>query len=118
MRRPGRFLVLCLLLVLLPLRSLLAATQLECGPAQPTPVVMAHAEHEHHDHHDADPAADAQADAHSKACKLCAPCCLAAAPPPALALTVTSTPTAQAAQAPSERWTGVVPPLPDPPPRA
>lgn len=115
MRRPGRFLVLCLLLVLLPLRSLLAATQLDCGPAQPTAVVMTDAEHAHHDHQDADDQADAH---HNQACKLCAPCCLAAAPPPALALTVTSAPAQRAAQVPAERWTGVVPPLPDPPPRA
>lgn len=118
MRRPGRFLVLCLLLVLLPLRSLLAATQPDCGRAQLMPAAMAHAEHEHHAHDDADPATEAPADAHSQACKLCAPCCLAAAPPPALALTVTSTPAERAAAAPAERWTGVVPPLPDPPPRA
>jgi hypothetical protein len=115
MRRPGRFLVLCLLLVLLPLRSLLAATQLDCGPAQPTAVVMTDAEHAHHDHQDADDPADAH---HNQACKLCAPCCLAAAPPPALALTVTSAPAQRAAQVPAERWTGVVPPLPDPLPRA
>lgn len=114
MRRPGRFLILCLLLVLLPLRSVLAAVQLECGPVQPTPVVAPHAEHEHHDHQ----GADHHADASSKACKLCAPCCLAAAPPPALVLTVTTAQAERAAQAPAERWSGVVPPLPDPPPRA
>ncbi|MDR7271279.1 hypothetical protein J2X20_003947 [Pelomonas saccharophila] len=114
MRRPGRFFVLCLLLVLLPVRSLLAAVQLECGPAQAAPVATAHAGHEHHgqqtnDHH---------ADAAGKACKLCAPCCLAAAPPPALMMTVTAAPAERAALVPAERWTGVVPPLPDPPPRA
>lgn len=114
MRCPGRFLVLCLLLVLLPLRGVLAAAQLECGPVQPTPAAMAHAEHAHHDH----PGADEPADAHGQACKLCAPCCLAAAPPPAPALAVTSTPAERAARVPAERWTGVVPPLPDPPPRA
>jgi len=113
MRRPGRFFVLCLLLVLLPLRSVLAAVQLECGPAQPVPAVAAHAGHEHHDHQHS----DHHADAGSKACKLCAPCCLAAAPPPALTLSVTTTPAERATQAPAERWSGVVPPLPDPPPR-
>ncbi|MDR7334265.1 hypothetical protein [Roseateles asaccharophilus] len=114
MRRPGRFLVLCLLLVLLPLRSLLAAAQLECAPVQPTPAVAGHGDHEHHGHHEA----DAPADADSSACKLCAPCCLAAAPPPALVLTPNILPATRVAQVPAERWTGVVPPLPDPPPRA
>ncbi|HEY0954033.1 MAG TPA: hypothetical protein VGE36_04700 [Roseateles sp.] len=112
MRRPGRFLVLCLLLVLLPLRSLLAAAQLDCGPVQTTPAMADHASHEHHGHHD-----DA-ADADSQACKLCAPCCLAAAPPPALMPAASAAPTERAAQVPAVRWTGVVPPLPDPPPRA
>ncbi len=113
MRRPGRFLVLCLLLVLLPLRSLLAAAQLDCGPVQPTPAMADHASHEHHGHHD-----DAAADAGSQACKLCAPCCLAAAPPPVLMLAASAAPAERAAQVPAVRWTGVVPPLPDPPPRA
>ncbi len=117
MRRPGRFLVLCLLLVLLPLRSLLAAAQLECGPpAEPVPAVMDHAEHEHH--HDDSGGAGHHADAGNTACKLCAPCCLAAAPPPALTLAVTVAAAERVVQAPAERWTGVVPPLPDPPPRA
>lgn len=116
MRRHGRFFILCLLLVLLPLRSLLAATQLECGPMQPEPQAAAHAEHEHH--HGETPGSDHPADAGSKACKLCAPCCLAAAPPPAVALAVTAVPAERAARVPAERWTGVVPSLPDPPPRA
>lgn len=114
MRRPGRFLVLCLLLVLLPLRSVLAAMQLECETAAPAAMATAHAGHEHHAHQ----GSDHHADTGSKACKLCAPCCLAAAPPPALMLTVTTAPAERAALAPAERWVGVVPPLPDPPPRA
>ena len=111
MRRPGRFLVLCLLLVLLPLRSLLAAGQLGC---EAMPVQEQHAGHEHH--------AMSQGDAHdhaAKPCKLCAPCCLAAAPPPVLALEAApAAPAMRVAEAPAERWVGVVPPLPDPPPRA
>ena len=46
MPRPGRFLVLCLLLVLLPLRSVLAAGMLGC---EPVPVPTTHQDaHAHH----------------------------------------------------------------------
>jgi hypothetical protein len=111
MRRPGRFLVLCLLLLLLPLRSLLAAGQLGCEPP-PVPQEQ-HAGHAHHASH---------GDAHdhaAKPCKLCAPCCLAAAPPPVLVLSaVTTAPAERVALAPAKAWASVVPPLPDPPPRA
>lgn len=112
MRRPGRFLVLCLLLVLLPLRSLLAAGHLSC---EPTPVQGGHAAHAHHHaghggSHD---------DTAAKPCKLCAPCCLAAAPPPVLVTgAVSPLPAVRAAAAPVLAWASVVPPLPDPPPRA
>lgn len=115
-----RFVVLCLLLVLLPLRSLLAAGQVGCEPL-PAPAQQQqqqqHAGHEHHaqqgggSHHEDHAAA--------KPCKLCAPCCLAAAPPPVLALSATpEVPATRVALAPAETWVGVVPPLPDPPPRA
>lgn len=115
MRCPGRFFIVCLLLVLLPLRSVLAAMQLECGSAQPATAAAVHAGHEHHGHQGTDP----HADAGSKACKLCAPCCLAAAPPPALMTdTAGVAPPARAALAPAEAWASIVPPLPDPPPRA
>jgi hypothetical protein len=110
MRRPGRFLVLCLLLVLLPLRSLLAAGQLGC---EPPPVQQQHAGHEHHEQQ------GSEHDHAAKPCKLCAPCCLAAAPPPVLTLDAApAAPAARAALAPAEAWASVVPPLPDPPPRA
>lgn len=116
MRRHGRFLVLCLMLMLLPLRSLLAAAQLDCGtPAAPS--VMAHADHAHdsaHAHHDM----EAQAESGQPACKLCAPCCLASAPPPAVVVVATAPDAVRASEAPAVRWVGVVPPLPDPPPRA
>lgn len=106
-----RRLVLCLLLVLLPLRSLLAAGQLGCE-ALPQPGQAQHAGHEHH-------AKAAEHDHGAKPCKLCAPCCLAAAPPPVLALSATpEAPAARVALAPAEPWAGIVPPLPDPPPRA
>ena len=122
MRCHGRFLALCLLLVLLPLRSLLAAGQLGCE-AMP-PMTQAHAAapahahaHQHGDEHHAD-----LGDAHAhgaKPCKLCAPCCLAAAPPPVSVLAAVSAgPAARVARAPAEAWAGIVPPLPDPPPRA
>ncbi|WP_457394023.1 hypothetical protein [Roseateles sp. P5_E1] len=111
MHRVGRFVLLCLLLVLLPLRSLLAAGQLGCEPV-PVPMQEQHAGHDHQSMH---------GDAHNhaaKPCKLCAPCCLAAAPPPVLTLdTPPAAPALRVAQAPAERWAGVVPPLPDPPPR-
>lgn len=111
MRRPGRFLVLCLLLVLLPLRSLLAAGQLGCEP----PPVTQQQQHMGHEHH----AGHGESHDHAKPCKLCAPCCLAAAPPPVLTLdTAAATPAARVAQAPAEAWASIVPPLPDPPPRA
>lgn len=113
--RSGRVFVLCLLLVLLPLRSLLAATQLDClPPAAPVHAGMAHDDHAHHQHGEADQASDADA---SPACKLCAPCCLAAAPPPALTLADAVARAEPAPQAAATRWAGVVPPLPDPPPR-
>ncbi len=103
-------LVLCLLLVLLPLRSLLAAGQLGCEP-----LPRMQEQHAGHDLH------AAQGDAHdhaAKPCKLCAPCCLTAAPPPMLAVdTAPASPAARVTAAPAERWAGVVPPLPDPPPR-
>lgn len=112
MRRPGRFLILCLLFVLLPLRSLLAAGQMGCEPL-PQPVQEQHAGHEHH----AQPGGEH--DHAAQPCKLCAPCCLAAAPPPVLVLDAAAVaPTARAALAPAEAWIGIVPPLPDPPPRA
>ena len=112
MRRPGRFLVLCLLLVLLPLRSLLAAGQLGCEPP-PQPAQQQHAGHEHHGQQ------GSEHDHAAKPCKLCAPCCLAAAPPPVLTLDAAAVaPATRAALAPAESWAGVVPPLPDPPPRA
>jgi hypothetical protein len=107
-----RRVLLCLLFVLLPLRSLLAAGQLGCEPLPP--MQEQHAGHEH----SAQPVGDAH-DHGTKPCKLCAPCCLAAAPPPALVLNTTlATPAERVAQAPAERWAGIVPPLPDPPPRA
>lgn len=110
MRRPGRFLILCLLLMLLPLRSLLAAGQESC---EPLPTQEQHTNHEHH----AGPG-----DAHdhaAKPCKLCAPCCLAAAPPPVLVVSAATTaPAERVALAPAEAWASIVPPLPDPPPRA
>lgn len=116
MSRPGRFLMLCLLLVLLPLRSVLAAGQLGCeplpGPAHAPQAEMSHAHH-------GLPAAGADHHHAAKPCKLCAPCCLAAAPPPVLTVDAgTAVPAARVPQAPAERWAGIVPPLPDPPPRA
>lgn len=113
MSRPGRFLVLCLLLVLLPLRSLLAAGQLGCEPPPATPQHgSAHVGHDIH-------GGSAEHDHAAKPCKLCAPCCLAAAPPPVLVLAdVSVAPAARVAQTPAEPWAGIVPPLPDPPPRA
>lgn len=106
-------LVLCLLLVLLPLRSLLAAGQLGCEPL-PQPVQQQHAGHEHHAQHGGD-----AHDHAAKPCKLCAPCCLTAAPPPVLALDAApAAPATRVAAAPAEAWAGIVPPLPDPPPRA
>jgi hypothetical protein len=108
-----RRLVLCLLLVLLPLRSLLAAGQLECDPLPQQTQQHQHAGHEHH------AKAASEHDHAAKPCKLCAPCCLAAAPPPVLALSTTpEAPAARVALAPAEPWAGIVPPLPDPPPRA
>lgn len=104
-------LVLCLLLVLLPLRSLVAAGQLGCEP-----LPSAQEQHAGQDRH------AAQVDAHdhaAKPCKLCAPCCLDASPPPVLALDAApASPAARLAEAPAVRWAGIVPPLPDPPPRA
>lgn len=115
MRRPGRFLVLCLLLVLLPLRSVLAAGMLGCEPV-PRPVTHDAAAHAHH----GDGAASGAEYHHTATpCKWCAPCCLAAAPPPVMAVTSSLVvPAARAARAPAEAWVGIVPPLPDPPPRA
>lgn len=108
-----RRLVLCLLLALLPLRSLLAAGQLGCEPIA-QPAQTQHAGHEHH--------AMQGSDAHdhaAKPCKLCAPCCLTAAPPPVLALDAAApAPATRVADTPAEAWAGIVPPLPDPPPRA
>jgi len=112
MRRPGRLLVLCVLLVLLPLRSLLAAGHLGCEPA---PMQGEHAAH--HAHHAGH--GESHDNTAAKPCKLCAPCCLATAPPPVLAMgTAAVAPTARAAVAPAEAWASIVPPLPDPPPRA
>lgn len=111
MRRPGRFLILCLLLVLLPLRSLLAASQVGCGEAHAAPLAATAAGHcdEHPQPHTQTP---------DSGCKLCAPCCLAAAPPPALLPQLAAAaPPVHAAPAAAERWAGVVPALPDPPPR-
>lgn len=112
MRRPGRFHVLCLLLLLLPLRSLLAAGQSGCEPPP-----MQHEQHAGHDHH-----TEQSGDPHdhaAKPCKLCAPCCLAAAPPPVVVLSaVTTAPAKRVASAPAATWASIVPPLPDPPPRA
>lgn len=144
MRRPGRFLVVCLLLVLLPLRSLLAAGQLECEsaadasahtmPAAMHHMVMSgdlagHAPYAHDASHaatghaghvmtaDTGHAKATQADA-GQGCKLCAPCCLAAAPPPMLVLDAALPPLAtQALPAPVQHWAAHVPALPDPPPR-
>ena len=116
MPRPGRFLVLCLLLVLLPLRSVLAAGMLGCEPA-PAPVTHQETGHAHHgDGH----ASGAEQHQHAATpCKWCAPCCLAAAPPPVVAVSMsTVVPAARAALAPAEAWVSIVPPLPDPPPRA
>ena len=112
MRRPGRFLVLCLLLVLLPLRSLLAAGQMGCEPLP----VSTHEQHAGHGPH----AGHGDAHGHAaKPCKLCAPCCLAAAPPPVLAVSAAPVaPAARVATAPAPAWASIVPPLPDPPPRA
>ncbi|RTL35021.1 MAG: hypothetical protein EKK53_25000 [Burkholderiales bacterium] len=115
MPRPGRFLVLCLLLVLLPLRGVLAAGMLGCEP-MPAPVSHQDAAHAHHgeghthgpEHHHA-----------AKPCKWCAPCCVAAAPPPVMAVSTSLVvPATRAARASAEAWVGIVPPLPDPPPRA
>lgn len=114
MRRPGRFLVLCLLLVLLPLRSLLAAGPMGCEPLPP-PAPHHDASHAHH----GAPAGGAEHDHATKPCKVCAPCCLAAAPPPVLwTKGDTPLPAARVTDAPAEAWASVVPPLPDPPPRA
>lgn len=108
-------LVLCLLLVLLPLRSLLAAGQLGCEALPPQPVQEQHAGHAHH----GQAGTGSEHDHAAKPCKLCAPCCLAAAPPPVLALDATPVaPASRVAMAPAEAWAGIVPPLPDPPPRA
>ena len=125
MSRPGRFLVLCLLLVLLPLRGVLAASAMGCE-ALPQPAAQ-HEQHPGHEGHEAhqqheghDPRAAAGNDHHAagKPCKLCAPCCLAAAPPPVMLLdTHLTMPAARVAGAPAEAWVGNVPPLPDPPPR-
>ena len=105
-----RRLVLCLLLVLLPLRSLIAAGSLGCEPlAQP---LAAQAAHEHHG------TPDAGHDHAAKPCKSCAPCCFAAAPPALIAQsTVPNAPAVRAPRAPAEAWSGFVPALPDPPPR-
>lgn len=102
--------VLCLLLVLLPLRSLIAAGSLGCEPpAQP---VTAQAGHEHH----GEP--HAAHDHAAKPCKSCAPCCFAAAPPVVQAQGAASNVlTARVPPAPAQDWSGFVPPLPDPPPR-
>ncbi len=124
MRRSGRLFVLCLLLLLLPLRGVLAAAHLGCEPppathaphAHPTGANGAHGAHGSHGAHGDHGQAHATA---AKACKLCAPCCLAAAPPPALTTNAaTCTPATRAGLAPAEAWVSVVPPLPDPPPRA
>lgn len=113
MSRPGRFLVMCLLLVLLPLRSLLAAGPLGCEPP-PAPAHHASAGAAHH----GTPGTSTDHNHTAKPCKLCAPCCLAAAPPPALTVsTAAQAPATRVPQAPAERWAGIVPPLPDPPPR-
>lgn len=115
MPRPGRLFVLCLLLLLLPLRSVLAAGQRVCEPVTPPAVQAQQACDEHASPQDGSPE-PAQA---TKACKLCAPCCLAAAPPPMLMLDANApAPAARVASAPAEPWVGIVPPLPDPPPRA
>ncbi|MFT7724623.1 MAG: hypothetical protein QM788_17635 [Roseateles sp.] len=122
MRRPGRFLLLCLLLVLLPLRGLLAAGLPGCEP----PAAAQHGAHADHAAHAAPDSAPAKAhgdaDGHhaaGKPCKLCAPCCLATAPPPVLAVGAMGVaPATRVALAPAEAWRGIVPPLPDPPPRA
>ena len=117
MCRPGRFIVLCLLLVLLPLRSLLAAGQLGCEPLQQT-TQERHAGHAHHALASAS-TGDHDHDHATKPCKLCAPCCLAAAPPPVPVVSaVPPAPAARMALAPAEHWAGVVPALPDPPPKA
>lgn len=113
----GRVFILCLLLLLLPLRSVLAAAQLECAPAAgPAHAAMAHEGHEHHAHEEAGHADNGDIDGH-QACKLCAPCCLAAAPPPTLLPAATVALAARAPRQPVLSWSGVVPPLPDPPPR-
>jgi hypothetical protein len=115
MPRPGRFLVLCLLLVLLPLRSVLAAGMLGC---EPVPVPTTH--QDAHAHHGNGHVSGAEQHHHAATpCKWCAPCCLTAAPPPVMAVSMsTVVPAARAARAPAEAWVGIVPPLPDPPPRA
>jgi len=113
MLRTGSFLVLCLLLVLLPLRSVLAARHLGSEAAQAT--------HAHHGGHQATHhvTPGESHDAEAKACKLCTPCCLAAAPPPTLMTNAESrVPAARAAAVPEQAWVSIVPPLPDPPPRA
>lgn len=125
MFRPGRLFVLCLLLVLLPLRSVLAAGALGCEPLpQPAPQHATQAGHEghllHEGHEGLDTSSPAGSEHHAagKPCKLCAPCCLAAAPPPVMPLgTELTTPAARVAGTPAEAWIGIVPPLPDPPPR-
>jgi hypothetical protein len=115
--RVARVFVICLLLVLLPLRGVLAAQQMDCGHATPPASTGHDASHDgahHGDHHNAD------SHEHSaNPCKLCAPCCLLAAPPPvALLSPVPSAPAMRAPQSPAERWASIVPALPDPPPRA
>ena len=110
MPRPGRFLLICLLLVLLPVRSLFAAGWMMDAPAHAT-TSQAQASHcaEH------DPAPEPQP---TGGCQHCAPCCLAVAPPPLLLATPTDKAPTDGPQAAAEiRWDSVVPALPDPPPR-
>jgi len=109
MPRSGRFLLICLLLVLLPVRSLFAAGWMEAAE----PVQAAQAQASHCAEHDPTPEA-----VPAGACQHCAPCCLAAAPPPLLLPTLADTTPAESPRpAAAPRWNSVVPALPDPPPR-
>ncbi len=113
MPRSGRFLLICLLLVLLPVRSLFAAGWM--ATAEPAHAVQAQAQAQASHCGEHDPAPEAVP---AGACQHCAPCCLAAAPPPLLLPAPTDTAPADSPRpAATTRWDSVVPALPDPPPR-
>lgn len=111
MPRPGRFLLICLLLVLLPVRSLFAAGWMAMD--EPAHATQGQVQASHCAEHDPAPES-----VPAGACQHCAPCCLAAAPPPLLLPTPADTTPAESPRpAAATRWDSVVPALPDPPPR-